>query len=366
MNSPAARQHEPSVNAADDNSTSAAVRRVRILALTRKSHSASFEQRVLKYIQPLAGRGVDVSWQRVPKTGRERRALRKTLGDHDGIWWHRYLIAPYMLGPWRRAARKIIFDFDDPLIYSTRSSGRRANMTRLIKFRWLLGRCDAAFAGSEHLAEHARRYCRAVFVVPMGVDLPPEPTPRVGQAGEAELLWLGGRATMKYLRPLLPALEKLAAQQPGVKLRLVAHEPLPAETLRVDFRPWSPEQQAVALRECDIGLCPMPDTPWTRGKCPYKVLQYMAHGMPWVGSAIGANPANAGRPGSAEQRGLCADGEEEWIAAVGSLVDNVELRRRLGSQGRRYVEGAHGREAMADRLAALLREITASRADEPE
>jgi len=106
----------------------------------------------------------------------------------------------------------------------------------------------------------------------------------------------------------------VAGLRPGVRLRLVGHEPIAFGGIEVDFRPWSPGEQDLALRECDIGLCPMPDTPWTRGKCPYKVLQYMAHAMPWVGSAVGENlRCGRGARRAGHARAVCRNGRRMGV-----------------------------------------------------
>jgi glycosyltransferase involved in cell wall biosynthesis len=333
---------------------------LKILALTRKTKSASFQRRVMDYVEPLGRRGIELTWQYIPKSRREKRRLLETLADYDAIWWHRYLRPPFRTEKWRRAARKIIFDFDDPIIYSTRGSGRRPNLSRRIKFSWFLRRCDAATAGSGYLADLARPYCGQVFIQPMAVDLPQQPPQRQAAPGKAKLLWLGSRSTMKFLLPLKPALEKVGELRGGASMRLVTHEPMPCEKLNVAFRRWSADEEAAALRECDIGLCPMPDTPWTRGKCPYKVLQYMAHGMAWVGSAVGENLVTAGRPEDEDKRGLCATNEAQWVEALLRLIDDAELRTALGLRGRAYVEQNHSLEALADRVADIFRTVTSA------
>jgi glycosyltransferase involved in cell wall biosynthesis len=173
-----------------------------------------------------------------------------------------------------------------------------------------------------------------------------------------ELLWLGSRATQPYLAALGPALAALGRDRGAVRLRLVAHAPARFDPLPVDHRPWSPQEQEAALRECHIGLCPMPDTLWTRGKCPFKTLQYMAAGMAWVGSAVGENVALAG-PADAP-RGLCAAGERGWAAALQRLVDDAALRAELGRRGHAYARAHHERAELAERLAGFWRSVAAS------
>jgi len=315
---------------------------------------------VTDYAGPLAGRGVELTWEYFPKSSRQRRELVTTLGEYDAVWWHRYLIPPWRSAKWRRAARKIIFDFDDPIIYSTHGSGRRPNFSRRMKFARFLRKCDAATAASNYLADIARAYCPRVFIQPMAVELPQNVPQRRAQAGRCELLWLGSRSTMKFLLPLRPVLDRVAELREGVKMRLVAHEPIRCERMQVDFRPWSPQEQEASLRECDVGLCPMPDSPWTRGKSPYKVLQYMASGMSWVGSAVGENLVTAGGPEPAEARGLCASSDDEWVSAILRLIDDAELRLHMGANGRAYVQQNHSMDALADRLAGIFRTVTAS------
>jgi glycosyltransferase involved in cell wall biosynthesis len=332
---------------------------LRVLALTRKPHSASFEQRVLNYINPLEARHVNVTWREIPKTRRLQHGLLKTLPDYDLVWWHRYLISPWSSGKWRKRARRIVFDFDDPLMYSSHGRRDRPNFTRSLKFSHFLRRCDAALPASEFLAERTRPYCRNVFVVPMAIDVPVQLPVRHDPGPKVELLWVGSKSTMRFLRPLAPVLAEVGRLRPSVRLRLVGHEPMTCPPLEVDFRRWSPQEQQQALSESDIGLCPLPDTPWSRGKCPYKVLQYMAHGMAWVGAAVGENLRTAGAVDGDQTRGLCATDAREWTDALLRLIDDREARLRLGANGRAYVESHHHREVLADRLVEVFRQITA-------
>ena len=335
----------------------AEARGLRVLAVTRKPNSASFEHRVLDYIDPLGARGIDLTWQHMPKS-LHRRGLRRSLGQYDVIWWHRYLIPPYLSRSWRRSARKILFDFDDPLIYSTHGSQHRPNFTRKWKFSSFLRKCDGATAASEYLADLARPYCPKVFILPMALDLPEAVRQRQAAPARVQLLWMGSRSTLKYFRPLMPVLERLAELRPTVKLRLVTHEPISSDKLDIDFRRWSPAEQEMALRECDIGLTPMPDTPWTRGKCPYKTLQYMAYGMAWVGTAVGENLTAAGAADKPDARGLCAANDQEWVSALSRLIDDAQLRARMGQNGSAYVAGHHELNVLADRLAEILRGLS--------
>src|SRR5690606_9907218 len=116
--------------------------------------------------------------------------------------------------------------------------------------------------------------------------------------------------------------------------------------LQVDFRQWSHAEQDTALSECHVGLCPMPDSLWTRGKCPYKVLQYMAAGMPWVGAGVGENLITAGDAKRGDARGLCANDTSDWVAAVESIISDPQFAARMGTAGHDYVQRHHSRAAL--------------------
>ncbi|MCF6355889.1 MAG: glycosyltransferase [Candidatus Polarisedimenticolaceae bacterium] len=325
-----------------------------MLAITRKPHSASFEQRIWNHIELLRYQGIDVTVRVYPKAIREQAAVLVESKGYDLVWWHRHLLPLWRLHQLRKSAKRIVFDFDDPVGFSTRTHGRSFMRSR--RFAALLRACDAAMVGSCYLEKLALSYCANVYRIPMAISLPDVRSKPDLQKKGIELLWLGSKSTQKYLEALRPALERIGELRPDIGMRLVAHKPMSFGALKTVFVQWSPEAQEQALQECDIGLCPMPDTPWTRGKCPYKVLQYMANGMPWVGSAVGENIITAGVAGSSDQRGVCATGADEWVQAVVVLADNSQ-RPHLGANCREYIAQHHEREKVAEQIAATLRGI---------
>ncbi len=326
---------------------------LRVLAITRKPHSASFEQRIQNYIEPLRAHGIEVEVQVYPKSIRSQFKLLAKSKHYDLVWWHRHLLPRLQLWWLRYHAKHLVYDFDDPLCFSTREDGR--SFMRRRRFTALLRTCDSTMVGSSYLRNLALDHCSTVHLIPMSISLPVMPSLQPRQGG-IELLWLGSKSTQKYLDSIRSALERIGEICPDIKLRLVAHKPMEFGRLKVEFVQWSPESQERALLETDIGLCPMPDTPWTRGKCPYKVLQYMAYGMPWVGSAVGENIVSAGVVGSSDQRGVCASNMGEWVQAVVALVDDPRCQQ-LGDNCREYIARHHEREEVAQQIAAVLHEV---------
>ncbi len=218
--------------------------------------------------------------------------------------------------PWPRPRGRIVYDIDDAV--------------------W--GRMPAGtvrvFAGNEFLAS---RFPNAV-VMPTVVDTerfrPGEPrSTRAATVG-----WIGSRTTMKYLKLL-----------PPMRLKVVSSEPpgFPCE-----FERWSLEREVEQVQSLDVGLAPLADTEWERGKCGLKVLQYMACGIPVVASPVGVQREFVERSGG----GLLAATAEEWQEAVRRLAGNSAERRAMGERGRAFVEANYSLRVWAPRWVEALRE----------
>jgi glycosyltransferase involved in cell wall biosynthesis len=194
-------------------------------------------------------------------------------------------------------------------------------------------------AGNEYLAEHARRYNAHVEILPTGLDVGAYPvrTPREND-GLLRLVWIGGGSVLKHLRGIVPALEELGRRFPQVRLRIVSNEFLDLKSMPVEQRPWSRETEVADLVSSDIGLAPLTDDPFTRGKCAFKILQYQAAGLPVVASPVGVNEQYV-RDGAT---GFLVRDLSQWIDRLAALIENPDLRLALGRAGRRDVEKFDG------------------------
>jgi glycosyltransferase involved in cell wall biosynthesis len=245
-----------------------------------------------------------------------------------------------------------VVDYDDALFH-------RYDLHSSKLVRGVLGRkIDAVMrhaavvvAGNDYLAERARQAgARRVELIPTVVDThryqprqaPPNETPVIG--------WIGTPNTSRYLQPLLPVFEALQAR---MRVRVVAvgarsedFAGTPVETL-----PWSEETEVESIQQFDIGIMPLPDSPWERGKCGYKLIQCMACGVPVVASPVGVNTVivNSGK------NGLLAR-DDEWDEHLTTLLQDPELRRFFGAQGRKDVENWYSLEVQAPRLLNAIRE----------
>jgi glycosyltransferase involved in cell wall biosynthesis len=251
------------------------------------------------------------------------------------------------------SGRRLVYDVDDAVWLSGRhTGGHPAGVLKgaARKVRWLAERAEHTIAGNEILAEHLAAYGGPVTVVPSLVDPAYYPVRAHGQGEALTLGWIGSPTTAPYLEPVAPVLERFAMEssQP-VRLLVVGGSSPEIAGVRVEEREWSPQAERQALAEMDVGLMPLADTPWTRGKCAYKALQYMAAGIPPVADDVGVSGATIGGAGYA------VSGTERWLEALQALAADANLRARLGETGRRRVEEEFSPARWLPTIAAILR-----------
>lgn len=247
-----------------------------------------------------------------------------------------------------------VYDFDDALLVGSPADANR-------RFQWVkrerqrvtasMRRARLVIAGNPYLAGEATALNKRVEVVPSCVDPSIQPLHSHTEADSVTIGWIGSHTTVQYLHPVLPVIAGLNDSGHRAKLLVIgADTGLQADW--IEQRPWSLARQAADIAEMDIGIMPLPDTPWTRGKSGYKLLQYFAAGIPAVGSPVGINSALLEGAQS-----YAATGPDEWQASLRSLIHDVTDRRDRGSAARGYVEKHYSYQRWAPELATLLRSL---------
>lgn len=253
----------------------------------------------------------------------------------------------------------VIYDFDDAIWQMDVSEANR-------RLKWLkdpgkvpkiIALADHVIAGNAYLADYARRYNRHVEVIPTVIDTERYvPTPVAPRAdGKVVIGWTGSLTSVTHLRRALPMLEEVQRSLGGdVILRVISDRPLEAPGIQVENVRWNAATEAEDLAAIDIGIMPMPDDEWSRGKCGFKGLQYMGMGKAVVLSPVGVNNTIV----QDGVNGLLAATDAEWKEKLARLVADADLRRRLGSAARRTVEEKYSTIAWRDRYLALFNELT--------
>jgi glycosyltransferase involved in cell wall biosynthesis len=285
--------------------------------------------------------------------GAARRLLGRRDADEDLLLVHRLrFLAPL---PGLEPARTLdAYDFDDALhVGSIFPTNRRYRWLKrgVARHRAYLKRARLVIAGNAHLASHARELARRVEVIPSCVEPDSQPIRDHGPRDVVTVGWIGSRSTSTYLDEVLPMFSELNSKTLRMKLVAVGAT-LSYAAPWLEVRPWSLSSQHEDLASFDIGIMPMPDNEWTRGKCGYKILQYFAAGVPAVASAVGVNTTLVG-----DGRGMLARTRDDWMRALVELADDAEVRRQMGTTARAFAEREYSYRRWAPELATLLREL---------
>jgi glycosyltransferase involved in cell wall biosynthesis len=322
----------------------------RILVLVNNLKQASYRVRIEAIVPLMRQRGFDFDVQLRPLRWVKRRRLLRSARDYHAVLLQRKLLDPSDGRLLRRYARRVYFDVDDAVMYHNRPVSWLARWRTDRRFNATAAVLDHVVAGNEYLADIFRRKGKSVTVLPTVVDPARYRVKAHAATDSPRLVWIGSRSTLPYLRQFLPAIEMAGRRVNGLGLITIADETITGAALPVEHIPWSADGEADALIRGDIGIAPTPTDRWTLGKCGFKIVQYMAAGLPVVASPVGAN-AELVRVG---ETGLLPDQPEQWADAIARLATDVQLRARMGLAGRDLVERQYSLEHVADAWARLL------------
>ncbi len=247
----------------------------------------------------------------------------------------------------------MVFDFDDAIFlrYKSPSNGYLSFLKFPGKTRRLCRSAREVMAGNDYLASWASRYNPRVNVVPTTVDTESyRPELRVRRHALPTVGWTGSHSTRAHLELAVPALEKLAARKPFRFVAIGAEAPRLNGAV-VESRPWRSATEVLDLADIDVGIMPLPDDPWCRGKCGFKALQYMGLGIPAVVSPVGVNA----RIVTHGKNGFWAETEGEWVSLLERLLEDPELQARMGREGRRTVEALYSARVVAPFVHEIFR-----------
>jgi glycosyltransferase involved in cell wall biosynthesis len=258
-----------------------------------------------------------------------------------------------------RSGTPIIFDFDDA-IWVRRTESVNGWFTRLRfpgKTSTISHLASAVVVSNNYLAAYARRRNSNIHVIPSTVDLNLFPLQKpLEQDHPFVITWTGSASTLAHLETARTAIEKFAEKRKTV-LQVICNRPpdRPFDGVDLRFVPWSAETEAASLGRSHVGIMPLPDDEFTRGKGAYKALLYMAVGRPAVLSPVGVNKEIV-QHGT---NGMLASSHEEWVAALDALAKSRALRDRLGRAGRLTVEAGYSAQSGAAAFAEVVRGVLA-------
>lgn len=324
------------------------------------------EQGILYTIAPFWGSAV---WAVLYKPGRfrlkaagllsgfcRRLLLLFQLPHYDYIFIHRE--ATPVGPPWFEGItsnifrKKIIFDFDDAIwLPNTTAANSWATMLRWHQktaqiCRW----SHKVSCGNDYLQSYAFTQNSAAVLLPSVLDMAHVYTElKAQQTAEVVIGWIGSHSTLPYLKLVEPVLQRLE-QNYRFKLHIIADRPPQLQLQSLVFKKWHPETEIQDLLQLNIGLMPLPDTDWARGKCAFKALQYMALGIPAVVSAVGANLQAV----EDNVTGYICHTQQEWYERLEQLICKPEQRARMGKTGQVWVKQHYSLQAHRQTFLSLF------------
>lgn len=231
---------------------------------------------------------------------------------------------------------KLIFDFDDAIWIPDVSEGNR-------KFAWMkdpgktakLSRlADTVSVGNQYLAAYAKQFNQQVVIIPSTIDMQLYSIqPSSGENDKICIGWSGSPTTIQHFKPIIPVLKKLKEKFPQVAFCVLGDPSYSDQNLIIQGIQWTPEKEVPVISGFDIGIMPLPDNEWAKGKCGMKGLQYMALGIPTILADVGTNKEII----QDGLNGFLAQSEEEWFDKLSLLITDIALRKKLGEAGKQTV-----------------------------
>ena len=305
-----------------------------LLIISNNPDRASFRQRIGGYLPCLHDAGIQAEVCQLPTNKLARWRLFCSARRFDAVLLHKKCLNLFDAKVLRHYSKTILYDFDDAVMYSpTKPDSNHTSHFRL--FRRTARLADVMIAGNEYLAEHARHYCSNVYLLPTGLNTKAfHKEKNMTLQNKIRLVWIGSKSTLKYLTELQTVFEQVGKTGIGAILRVIADDFFDLDYMTVEKHVWSQDTQFSDLLECDIGLAPLPDNRFTRGKCGFKILQYFAAGLPVIASPVGVNNYFIQK----SQAGIIAATPEHWKNVIMKMVQDTASRKRLGQNARQFVQ----------------------------
>lgn len=351
---------------------------MKILALTRYTElGASSRIRVFQFFPYLEQSGIKITAEpllgdnyinylytnstvpfiEIVKSYFKRISLLLKKNQFDVIWIQQEAFPwlPYWFEKMLVQSRiPIVVDYDDAFFH--RYDLNESKIVKLFlgkKIDSVMNYADVVIAGNQYLADRAiSSGCKAVKILPTVVDLTNYPDIDQIEKDFFTIGWIGSPHTAQYLKTIRGALKEISTDK-DVKIVFVGADNFVLNDIKFEIRKWNKSTEAAEIQNFDVGIMPLTDSPWERGKCGFKLIQYMASAKPVIASPVGVN-VEIVKNGI---NGFLAKDTEDWIKYFRTLKDNFVLRKEMGSVGRKMAEENYSLQVIAPKLNQIFQNI---------
>ena len=252
-----------------------------------------------------------------------------------------------------KSGKPIIFDFDDSIWISDISEGNKnlSWMKRSSKTDEIIALSKLVIVGNQYLADHAKLFNNNVEIIPTTIDTNyHKPTEK--QAKETVCIgWTGSETTIRHFKLIIPVLKRIKEKY-GDKVSFIQISNVTSECPEIGLETvvWNAQDEIAQLQRIDIGIMPLPDDAWAKGKCGFKGLQYMALEIPTIMSPVGVNTEII----DDGKNGFFATTDDEWFAVLCKLIDDADLRKNIGEEGRKTIVARYSIDSQKEKYLSLF------------
>ena len=304
-------------------------------------HPAS-RYRVLQYVPYLKESQAEANVALFPDSFCKWMKLFSEIQDYDIIFIQKKRLWHWQLWYLRRKHIRIIYDFDDAVMFKSPVNGGGRSFKRQRTFARMVKYSDYVIAGNQYLKSKAMVYNKNIIIIPTSIDTDKYTIKDYSKSKEKVTIgWIGSESSLPFLKELAPAFDHLASQHEAIELKIICNDFFECKKMPVIKKIWSLEDENTDLQDIDIGLAPLPDHEWTKGKCATKLLQYMAVGIPVICSPVGVHNEII-KEGI---NGFLAASIKEWTEKIDLLIKNKALRKTIGLEGKKTLESSFSLKA---------------------
>lgn len=330
---------------------------ISIIFLVEPFSSPSTRFRVLQNIPELEALNFNITVREIPRSIGSRLRLINTLSSYDIVLLQRKLFQWWFLRYIRSKSKILIYDFDDAVLFRDSNAPHFHSGSRLKRFRHTLKYADLVLSGNQYLKDLSLPFAKKVSVVSTGIDTDayfqkPLPDP----SSSTTIGWIGSKPNLIYLKHLTEPINALYGATHDFRLKVVCDDFIQGFECPVENKRWKKEDEVGDIQSFDIGVFPLPDDRWTKGKCAMKLLQYMSCAVPSVSSANEVTSAIV-KDGF---NGFLASNTSQWMEKLKFLIENPDKRTAIGTEGRKSIAGRFDARTIARNYAGLFEDAVAS------
>ena len=324
---------------------------LKVIFLTEPLKSPSTRFRVLQYIQEFKKLNLDLTIKEIPKEFSSRLRLINSLSSYEIVVLQRKLFQLWTLWLIRNKSKVLIYDFDDAVMFRDSNSPDFHSRSRLRRFKSTLQYADLVISGNEYLKGLSLPFAKKTSVIPTGIN-----TQIYTQKTKFDNLpfltigWIGTERNLTYLKELIKPINELYRTTKNFRFKIVCDGFIEGFECPLEEKLWQEEDEIEDIQSFDIGVFPLIDDQWTRGKCALKLLQYMSCGVASVSSNtdVTSNIITDG------VNGFLASTISQWSEKIRFLLENDDQRRSIGINGRTSLFGLFDEKTIALKYARLF------------